>query len=188
MTKLISQIPYGLLPGQLGIELFADRETKTMHFLRDGERLPFKALPVEITDKLMEQMLSDEKAMKDLQGNSWQGALEQYCFCVYGAADSTPDIDANGNLMPSDNFVCGDNCRCLKWESKNMTVNGHVLTSRHIEVINALNSDLTQFQIAEKLGIKLTTLNTTKKVLFERFNVLNTTSLVSKAIDLKVIQ
>ena len=188
MTNIISQVPYGILPGQMGIELFADRATKTMHFLRDGQRFPFSALPADIKASLIDKMFSDKAAMKDLHALPWDVALEKYCFCVYGAADSTPDIDENGEPLESDNFVCGNNCTCLKWKTKNITVNGHHLTPRRIEVINALRQDVKDTVIADGLHITPSTLNTMKKQLFEIFEVWSTSSLIEKAISLKVIQ
>lgn len=188
MQTIMNAVPYGLLPGQTGIELFADRTTRKMHFLQDGKRLAFKDLPREVAAKLFDQMMSDEKAMVDLKGLPLNEAFEKYCFCVYGAADSNPDVDVNGNLQPSDNFMCGENCTCVKWKTKSISIDGIPITPRQLQVINALNSDDTDVLVAHKLGISKSTLNTTKKMIFEKFNVYSTTALVAKAIQNKIIQ
>lgn len=188
MTDLMNAVPYGLFPGQTGIELFADRTTRKMHFLQDGKRLAFKDLPRAVASKLFDKMMSDDKAMKDLKGLPLNEAFEKYCFCVYGAADSSPDVDENGNIQASDNFICGDNCTCVKWNTKSISIDGIAITPRQLQIINALNSDDTDLLIADKLGISKSTLNTTKKLIFEKFGVYSTTALVAKAIKNKIIQ
>lgn len=126
--------------------------------------------------------------MEDLKELNQNEAIEQFAFCVYGAADHEPDFDAEGNLQEADNFICSHNCKCLKWESKKITVDGKKLTPRQIEIVQLLASDLPDKAIADELGITESTLNTHKSQLFEKFNVASKPGLIKKAIEQKIIQ
>jgi len=61
------------------------------------------------------------------------------------------------------------------------------LTPRETEVLRKIASDFSDKQIAYYLGITLSTLNTHKTNLFEKFEVHSKTGLIMKAFDLKII-
>lgn len=187
-SHLIHQIPAGLLVGDNSTELFACRSTKKVFALSNGKTIPFNELAPIKRALIFEKLLSDDKAMEDLKELNQNEAIEQFAFCVYGAADHEPDFDAEGNLQEADNFICSDNCKCLKWESKKITVDGKKLTPRQIEIVQLLASDLPDKAIADELGITESTLNTHKSQLFEKFNVASKPGLIKKAIEQKIIQ
>ena len=187
-NPIIHQIPAGLMIGDTSTELFGCRETKRVYALSNGQTISFDELDQVKRALIFEKLLSDDNALEDLKHLSQAEAIEQYAFCVYGAADHEPDFDEKGNLKQADNFICSNNCKCLKWNSKNITVDGNRLTPREIEIVTLLASDKPDKQIADELDISESTLNTHKKNLFEKFNVYSKSGLITKAISNKIIQ
>ena len=187
-NSLIHQIPAGLMIGDTSTELFVCRETKRVFALSNGHTVKFEELNPTKRALIFEKLLSDEVAVQDLKDLPQSEAIERFAFCVYGAADHEPDFDCNGNLKQADNFICSNNCKCLKWESKNITIDGNKLTPREIEIVTLLASDQPDKQIADELGITESTLNTHKKHLFDKFHVLSKSGLITKAISNKIIQ
>lgn len=187
-NQVIHQIPAGLLIGDNSTELFGCRDTKKVFALSNGKTIPFNQLNPEKRALIFEKLLSDDAAFEDLKNLTQNEAIEQFAFCVYGAADHVPDFCANGELKEADNFICSDNCKCLKWNSKNITVEGNKLTPKEIELVTLFASDKPDKQIADDLKITESTLNTHKKNLFEKFNVSSKSGLITKAISNKIIQ
>jgi DNA-binding CsgD family transcriptional regulator len=187
-NSLIHQIPAGLMIGDTSTELFGCRETKQVFALSNGQTIKFEELNPTKRALIFEKLLSDEAAIEDLKNLSQSEAIERFAFCVYGAADHEPDFDCNGNLKQADNFICSNNCQCLKWQSKNISIDGNKLTPRELEIVTLLASDKPDKQIADELEITESTLNTHKKHLFEKFNVYSKSGLITKAITNKIIQ
>ena len=187
-NSLIHQIQAGLMIGDASTELFGCRETKRVFALSNGHTVKFEELNPTKRALIFEKLLSDEVAVQDLKDLPQAEAIERFAFCVYGAADHEPDFDCNGNLKQADNFICSNNCKCLKWESKNISIEGNKLTPREIEIVTLLASDQPDKQIADELGITESTLNTHKKHLFDKFHVLSKSGLITKAISYKIIQ
>lgn len=187
-NSLIHQIPAGLMIGDTSTELFGCRETKKVFALSNGQTIKFEELNPTKRALIFEKLLSDEAAIEDLKNLSQSEAIERFAFCVYGAADHEPDFDCNGNLKQADNFICSNNCQCLKWQSKNISIDGNKLTPRELEIVTLLASDKPDKQIADELEITESTLNTHKKHLFEKFNVYSKSGLITKAITNKIIQ
>ncbi len=185
---IIHQIPAGIMIGDTSTELFGCRETKRVYALSNGQTIKFDELHPTKRAMIFEKLLSDEVAIEDLKNLPQSEAIERFAFCVYGAADHLPDFDSEGNLKQADNFICSNNCKCLKWQSKNITIDGNRLTPREIEIVTFLASDKPDKQIADELDISESTLNTHKKNLFEKFNVYSKSGLITKAISNKIIQ
>lgn len=187
-NSVIHQIPAGLMIGDKSTELFGCRETKRVFALSDGKTIKFEELNPKKRALIFEKLLSDEVAIQDLKDLPQAEAIEHFAFCVYGAADHEPDFDCDGNLKKADNFICSNSCICLKWKSKNITIEGNKLTPREIEIVTLLASDKPDKQIADELEITESTLNTHKRNLFEKFNVFSKSGLIIKAIFNKIIQ
>jgi DNA-binding CsgD family transcriptional regulator len=187
-NSLIHQIPAGLMIGDTSTELFGCRETKRVYALSNGKTIKFEDLNPIKRALIFEKLLSDNVAIQDLKHLSQTEAIERFAFCIYGAADHEPDFDANGNLKEADNFICSNNCQCLKWESKNISIDGNKLTPREFEIVTLLASDKPDKLIADELGITESTLNTHKKHLFDKFHVFSKSGLITKAISNKIIQ
>ncbi|AEW85922.1 MULTISPECIES: response regulator transcription factor [Flavobacterium] len=187
-NELIHQLPAGLIIGDKRTELFGCRKTKKVFSISNGVTKPFKELDNFKKALIFEQLLSDNIALEDLKNLPQEEALEQFAFCVYGDANHEPDFCENGELQKADNFLCSNNCRCLKWQSKSIYFNNKKITVRQIEILQLLASDLCDKQIADKLCISESTLNTHKSNLFKLFEVHSRTGLISKAITNKIIQ
>lgn len=61
------------------------------------------------------------------------------------------------------------------------------LTPRQLEVVRLCASDLCDKQIADKLGISISTLNSHKASAFEKLNVHSKSGLITEAIHSKII-
>jgi DNA-binding CsgD family transcriptional regulator len=184
----VHQIPAGLLMGDKRTELFGCKETKRTFFITDGKTYNFKELKGELKAQIFTELLNDDAAIEDLKNLSQEDAIEKFAFCNYGAADHEPDFCENGTLKKPDNFICSNNCMCLKWKSKKITIDGVALTPREFEIITMMASDLADKQIADKLKISESTLNTHKSNLFHKANVLSKVGLITKAVQQKIIQ
>lgn len=184
----IHQIPAGLLMGDKRTEIFGCKETKRAFFLTDGKTYSFEDLKGELKAQLFAELLNDDIAIEDLKHLSQNEAIEKFAFCNYGAADHEPDFCEEGLLKKPDNFICSNNCMCLKWKSKKITIDGIALTPRELEIITLMASDLADKQIAHRLNISESTLNTHKHNLFEKANVQSKTGLITKAVQQKIIQ
>ncbi len=188
--QFIHELHAGSLPGDDRIELFADRHDplRRVYFSQNGVTKPLGELPSKYKAQIFWQINKDEKASADLRELHLDDALQEYCFCVYGAADHNPDFSGEGKLMESDNFICGENCRCLAWNSKNITYNGKTITHRELQVINGLKSGLPEKAVAHTLGISQNTLDAHKSNLFKKFDAPSKTDLLMKATKQKIIQ
>jgi DNA-binding CsgD family transcriptional regulator len=137
--------------------------------------------------QIFTKLLDDPKAMEDLKHLNQDQAIEQFAFCIYGDADNNPDFCPDGQLKQPDNFICGNNCQCLKWESKKIKINGNRLTIREIEIPQQLATDKSDKMIADELGISQSTLDTHKSHLFEKAGVYSKAGLIVAAIDKKIV-
>jgi len=61
------------------------------------------------------------------------------------------------------------------------------LTTRQLEVVKLSASDLCDKQIADQLGISLSTLNSHKHLVFEKLNVHSKSGMITEAINSKLI-
>jgi DNA-binding CsgD family transcriptional regulator len=186
--NFIHRLPAGMMMGDLSTELFSERTTKKVFAISNGKTVSFEDLNPKMRAQIFERLLDDDRAIEDLKHLTQKEAIEHYAFCVFGAADSAADFCADGHLQEADNFICSDNCLCLNWKSKKIKIDGEVLTPRQLEIVKLLATDLCDKQIADKLGICLSTLDTHKKTLFEKCNVSSKTGLVIKLIEQKIIQ
>lgn len=184
----IHQIPAGMLLGDNRTEIFGDRITKQSFFITNGQTFRFDELASNKKAQIFEQLLNDDVAFEDLKHLPQEEATEKFAFCIYGAADHEADFNSEGKLNKADNFICSNNCNCLKWKSKSINIDGNPLTVREIQIVNLMASDLADKQIASKLKIAKSTLNTHKQNIFEKANVKSKSGLITKAINQKIIQ
>ena len=185
----IHRLPAGILQGDFSTEIFGCRDSKKLFALSNGQTIPFSELKPDYISKIYERLLNDEKAIEDLKHLSQVEAIDQYVFCLYGSADDVADFSSNGELNEPTNFICtNENCRCLNWNSKKITINGEKLTPRQIEIIRLLATDMCDKMIANQLGICISTLDTHKKTIFEKAGVSSKNGLIVKAINEKIIQ
>jgi DNA-binding CsgD family transcriptional regulator len=187
-AQFIHQLPAGMLIGDFSTELFGCRESKEVFAISNGTTIPFEKIGSFKMNQILKRLAKDKVASKDLSHLSNEQAAKKYSFCVFGGADSNPDFCKSGELKESDNFLCSNNCKCLKWESKNITINGNSLTPRQIEIVQLLASDFADKQIADKLNITTSTLDSHKSKIFELADVCSKNGLIIKAIEEKIVQ
>lgn len=187
-TTQMHQLPAGLLPGDYDTELFGVRETRKVYGICNGSTIPFKNISKALHANLFSMMLKDEKAMHDLKDYDQEKALEEFAFCLYGAADHEADFSPEGKPGKSENFMCGDNCRCMAWNSKRITINGNELTPRQIEISKYLASDMPDKQIAATLNITESTLDGHKHAIYLKAGVQSKAGYVKRAIKENLIQ
>lgn len=188
MQPPIHRLPAGMVKGDKSTEIFACRDTENLYAISDGHTIPFSDLDPLMRGQIFEKLIGDEKAFEDLKHLELDKAVEKFAFCVYGAADSNPDFCPSGNLKEADNFICSNNCHCLKWASKSITINGNQLTNREIEIIQLFATDLSDKMIADQLGITISTLDTHKNHLFAKAGVASKPGLIVAAINEKIVQ
>lgn len=188
MQQSIHRLPAGILKGDVSTEIFGNIETRKVYALSNGNSIPFQELNPVMRAQVFERLLNDPKAMEDLKHLSQEEAIEAFAFCVFGAADSNPDFSVNGKLKEAENFICSENCKCLKWNSKIIKINGNPLTLREIEIIKLLATDKTDKMISDELGICLSTLDSHKKNIFEKAGVFSKNGLIVRAIDENIIR
>lgn len=184
----IHQIPAGMLLGDNRTEIFGDRTTKKSYFITNGQTFRFEELASYKKAQIFEQLLNDDVAFEELKHLTQEEATEKFAFCIYGAADHEADFNSDGHLNKADNFICSNNCNCLKWKSKSINIDGNPLTVREIQIVTLMASDLADKQIASELRIAESTLNTHKQNIFEKANVRSKSGLITKAINQKIIQ
>lgn len=187
--KVIHTIPAGIMPGDSDTEFFGDRSTLKVFFMSNGRTFPFSALNKKVRNRLLNQLLADEVAKKELAHLPVSKALERYTYCLYGTLDHNPDVSRTGMLNGSDNFICGiDGCNCMNWSSKQIQYDGHIIKGKLLQVLLAFRNGHDDYNVSQELGIAMPTLNGHKKKLFEIFNVYNKTEMVISAIEAKIIQ
>ncbi|MFL9844706.1 helix-turn-helix domain-containing protein [Flavobacterium rhizosphaerae] len=180
-------LPAGLLPGDFGTELFGCRDSRKVFALVDGRTIPFTNINPALKARIFEKMLGDNPAMNDLKGMDENAALEEFAFCLFGDADHKPDFTPDGTMGEVENFRCSGNCRCLKWNSKQIRINGNTLTRREIEVADKLASDKPDKLIAQELHMSTGTLSVHKRNIYSKAGVLSRPGLLEQAYIERVV-
>ena len=175
----------GILPGDLNIEIFGEPKTRKVFFIQNGKSNPLNR---DVKALILEQLLEDKIAMKDLSKYTLSKAIEEFAFCCYGSLDNNADITENGELGNIENFRCSTNCHCAKWPSKRVTYNGTVITPREQQVLRMLATDYADKEVANILHISKATLDSHKVSLFEKLNVRSKSGLISKTLNLKIFE
>lgn len=183
----VFQLPAGIHPNDSSTEIFQCQQSGDLLALSKGKTIHFRDVSRTIRAQILQMLLNDAVAMEDLRNYPPMEALERFTTCIFGAANSEADFDNYGKLNSTDNYICSRNCKCLKWESKQIILNGKRLTPRLIDVLLELGSDKPDKQIADDLGITESTLNTHKKVLFDIAEVQTRQALIKEAYKAKIL-
>lgn len=75
----------------------------------------FASAPAHIRETLRRDMKAQpvkERAMEALVGKNEEAKLEKFAMCQFGALNTTPDIDVNGNLSYPEYVRCVDRPTC----------------------------------------------------------------------------
>lgn len=179
----------GLMPYDSNIEFVGIRKTKQVLWLQNGSNHYFSDLPVEHYNLLKTSYLKDHKARRFLEAVSdhLPRQVELYTYYMYGEVDGTPDI-SNGKLSESENFRDTRNCPSLLWNSKNINIGSHVLTSKQLVIIDfMLIQDLPDKAIASALGISHKTLDFHKHKLYKAVGVSTKMELLKLSMKYKIV-
>jgi DNA-binding CsgD family transcriptional regulator len=151
-------LPAGLLPGDMNIEIFANpTQFGKCLFLQHGQTKPFHELPTIVLNKLYRECFDDKKAVKAMgvMGVEINYMVEQYNYCNRGRLDSTPDITPSGKLTKE--FVdCGrhGNCPGENIVCPHLVIEGSRITHRERECLSHLVKPLKDQQIQAKMGFR----------------------------------
>jgi DNA-binding CsgD family transcriptional regulator len=83
--------------------------------IHDGSVLDFEKTPDHLKSILLRDMNLNplkEKAMEAMAGTDINAKLEQFAMCQFGALNSNPDIDENGNLTYPEYVPCSKRGLC----------------------------------------------------------------------------
>lgn len=177
----------GILPDDLTAEIFGERRTRKVFFIQNGKTKGYAQISATLKAQIYEQLITDKNAVEDLKHLPISKAIEEYAFCCYGELDTNPDIEINGKLGPVENFSCGTDCKCFKWDSKKIKIEGNLITAREYQILKYFASDYADKQIADLLNLSTSTIDSHKMNLFEKFGVHSKTGLISKAITHKIL-
>lgn len=178
----------GIIPGDKKIELFADRKIRKVFFIQNGQTKPFEKLNKIAKDNLLELLLNDDVAMKDLGHLHLSEALEEFVFHCFGAADNQTDIYEDGTIGNVETTACTTYCMCAKWKSKKVSINGNYLTARELQIVQFFASDYADKQIAMFLQISHSTLDTHKNNIMRKMNVQSKAGIITQSVKLNLLK
>ena len=170
------------------VEFFGILKNRTTQFLQAGRVHYFSQLRPKYYVLLLNKMYTDKPAIeyfKQLEIHtcikiSTTRKVELYTYYLYGSLDHKPDI-VDGVLQSSENFRDCPLCPSLSFTGKEMTIDGQRLTLRDLTIIDMSARECTDFEIADKLGICLSTLDFHKRNLFIKTRTQTKLGLVSKS-------
>jgi DNA-binding NarL/FixJ family response regulator len=93
--------------------------------------------------------------------------------------------DAIGAVMKGNIYLCDEASQALR---KNISAGVPVLTRREKEVLELIAGGMTNNEIAKKLFLSSTTVDTHRKNLLAKFGVKNTASVVKMAVQMQLIE
>ena len=160
----------GIMPNDKNIEIFGCQATRKVFFIQNGKTQNFNELEKNKKEVIAELFFSDAVAQKD-----------------FGSADNSTDIFEDGTLGNVEFNTCKVGCRCEKWESKRVKINGFAITPRELQVLKFLATDYADKEIAHILNVSPSTLDTHKAHLLRKFSVHSKSGLISEAFKLKII-
>lgn len=186
-TQFNTNFISGIMPNDKNIEIFGCITTRKVFFIQNGKTQPFSLLDKCKKESIAELFFSDAGAQKDLGHLKLTDALEEFTLCCFGATDNSTDIYADGTLGNVEFNTCIPGCRCEKWESKKIKINGYAITPRELQVLKFLATDYADKEIADILKVSHSTLDTHKAHLLKKFQVHSKSGLISEAIIHKII-
>lgn len=185
MTNI--NIPPGLFDEN--IELFS-HDGKAMA-LYNGSAVHIFELPKDILNILSQHLINNKSAFTALELSGFETfaqKLEKYVMCRFGHFDHSPDIK-DGEVRDSEYYECGfrGTCQMEGVVCSLVVVNKRVLSAFEIQMIKLLAKEDIIPVIAEKLNVSLNTLETRKKILFEKLGVFSRARMVSKCYELGIL-
>lgn len=151
------ELPAGITPKDCNIELFADpdRFGKCL-FIQQGRTRPFHELPLKFMPALYHECFEDKEAVKALEDMGVPGKeiVEHYNFCIRGALNAEPDINAAGKRT-TEYFDCGRRGKCIgEGRVCKLTIHGTKFTPRELECIRLSNQGNDYLRIQKEMGFR----------------------------------
>lgn len=170
------------------VEFIGVRKNQSVLFLQGGQVKPFKGLEKEYYQLIHKEYQKDAPAQAyfeevELLENiqlSEERKVELYTYFMWGDLDHTPDI-IDGILQPSENFRDTLDCPSMDFQNKQFTIDGEPLTKRDLIIIDMSARECLDFEIADRLNIKIQTLDSHKTKLLKKTNCQSKLGLVSKS-------
>ncbi|MBN2747422.1 MAG: hypothetical protein JXR34_11910 [Bacteroidales bacterium] len=152
--------------------------------------LEFENFPYSIVKKFNDSLQADKKAQLglELMKTPEDFKLEQYAICLHGGLDDMPDIDENGETT-FEFFDCGKRGHCPGegLVCKNMLCQFGTLSPRLIQYLSYTPKDMHDKDIADEMGVKLTTISTFRKRSQDAIGVNSKAALAAFAIQKNLI-
>jgi len=170
------------------IEFFGIRKNMTVMFFQNGKAKKFKELPKQMFNLMANAYQRDTGAKTYFA--TWHipyiRQVELFTYFNYGSLDHRPDI-LNGILQPCENFRHSPDCPSQTFDSKKWTINRTELTPRDIRIIDMIAKDYQDWQIANALGIAVSSYNAHKGKLFKKTKTQSRVGLLMASIREKLI-
>lgn len=186
MTNI--QIPSGLLDSN--VELFSHQgEPMATH---EGKVKFLFDLPLDFINAIEADLKANPTAEIALELAGYESRaskIKKYTVCRFGNFDNAPDFK-DGELVNSEYYNCGHRGTCPMEGvvCGNLWVNGRVISPFEIRIIQELATEKTLPVVAESLSISINTLETRKKIVFEKLKVLSRTRLIAVAYEKGIIK
>jgi DNA-binding NarL/FixJ family response regulator len=148
-----------------GIEFFATGDDVFM-IDQEGQLKPFDRFPLEVLDRLREEIEADaklEQALDELTSGTDQ--IRQFIRCRFGAFNNQGDL-VDG-VLTAEYIDCGHRSDCM-YEG---IICRRELTSRELEILKLIADDLADKQIADKLGISVFTVSNHRASILHKLGI-----------------
>lgn len=183
----VLNLPPGL--SDRNIELWVEGDV--VFVLKDGLKRRLENVDDTTMAIFMEDLQNSvlaQKALYDMNILEPMERLKKYLSCRYGDFNMVPDFTPEG-ANEGDFYDCGQRGNC-KWEGKlcsRMKAPNGILTRREIEIIRLIAEDLPDKQIAEILGIEITTMATHRKHIEEKLGVFTKVGIAAWALKNNIV-
>ncbi|UOX35285.1 LuxR C-terminal-related transcriptional regulator [Flavobacterium sediminilitoris] len=185
MTNI--QIPSGLLDSN--VEFFSHNgEPMATH---EGKVKSLFELPSNILKAIQKDLDANYSVSIALELAGFKTSsekLKKYTVCRFGNYDNDPDYK-DGQLKTVEYFNCGHRGTCPMEGivCDHLWVNERVISPFEISMIQQLATEKTIPVIAEELKVSINTLESRKKVLFDKLGVFSRARMVSRSYELRIL-
>ena len=155
--------------------------------ITNGKTYQWEDIPARVRKSLEDLLHSDPQALELLHDYSQSERLRIYAKCRFGGFNATPDIDVCGTAN-SEHWDCScDDCPLRHHFRNTLAVANGILSSREIEVAKLIAQGYFGKEIAARLNICESTINTHKRHIFEKIDVASSVELTKWAYQINLI-
>ena len=165
----------GMRDGSLEI-FFLEEENKILA-LKNGQIKHFEDLEPGETQFIFNIIDSDEKLKLILQEwwpNDTAAQIRQVAKCRFGGLNHIPDVTSNGSVN-HDHIKCSfrGNCKGENIVCKSIVYNGHELSTKEIEAIKLMSTDMKNTVVCQELEMPEGTFQVFRTKLYEKLGNIN---------------